>query len=136
MAYCPPAVPLKIPLIEKVPSAVLNYGFDLSPSATNPDNPWAAPGVTLVPWLAPGEEVITLFMTLGVGSVSGTNDLMLVDQQITANATGIPQSLLTAWISGGIAGNTYLVTFSWLTNSTPVGRQDSRSMNILCVATL
>ncbi len=136
MAYCPPAPALNIPVVDKVPSSVLNYGFDLSPEPTSPSNPWAAPGVTLVPWLAPGEEVIGLTITLGVGSVSGTSDLTLVDSTITANSAGVVASLLTAWISGGVAGNTYLVTFNWVTNSTPVERQDSRSMNINCVATL
>lgn len=137
MAYCPPAPTLNIPSVEKVPASVLNYGFDLSPPASaTPNSPWAPPGPVLVPWLAPGEEVISLTVTFGPGSVSNTQDLVLVTTQITANATGIPQSLVIGWISGGLLGNTYLVTFTWTTNSTPVARTDSRSMNIVCVTAI
>jgi hypothetical protein len=137
VAYCPPAPVLDVPSVEKVPGSVLNYGFDLSPPAYPQENsPWAPPGKPKVPWLAPGEQVISLTVTFGPGSVSTTQDLTLVDTQITANATGVAQSLIIGWIAGGLAGNTYLVTYTWITNSTPVGRTDSRSMNIVCVAAL
>jgi hypothetical protein len=115
----------------------LNYGMDLSPPPYPPtDSPWSPPGPVLVPWLAPGEEVISLNVTFGTGSVSGTEDLLLVDTQITTNATGVPGALIIGWIAGGQAGNTYLVTFQWSTNSTPVSRTDSRSMNLMVVTAL
>jgi hypothetical protein len=89
-----------------------------------------------VPWLAPGEQVLSFTVTFGPGSVDATSDLTLQAQTIGPNAAGVAGSLLAAWIAGGVVGNTYLVTFSWVTNSTPVGRQDSRSFNVVCVAVL
>lgn len=136
MAYCPPIIPIKIPTVSKLPSAVLNYGFDLSPEAEPSNDPWTPPGVTLVPWLAPGEEVIELTVTSDGGTPTGTTDVTILTTTITANPEGVPGSLLTGWIGGGVVGTTYLITFSWLTNSTPIGRQDSRTLRLVCVAIL
>jgi hypothetical protein len=134
MAYCPPATPVvKMPTVEKRVGAVLNYGFNLSPEIVVPTNPWAPPAPVPVPWLSPGEQVILLNVTAGLGSVSGTADLIVGLQTITANESGVPASLLTAWISGGIAGNIYIVTYAWTTNSSPVERQDDRTLRIVCI---
>jgi len=134
MAYCPPVTPaVKMPTVEKRVGAVLNYGFDLSPVVVTPTNPWAPPAPAPLPWLAPGEQVILLNVTAGVGSVSGANDLAIGLQTITANEGGVPASLLTAWISGGVAGNIYIVTYAWVTNSSPVERKDDRDLRIVCI---
>lgn len=143
---CPPTTPVcpggTIPSVDKAVSAVLNYGFDLSPAVVVPPTPsmWAAPPypnpcvpTPILPWLAPGEQVVDLSVVAGPGSVSLTNDLTVILTQITANTTGVPASLLTAWLSGGIVGNTYEVTYTWLTNSSPVGRKDSRSMMVVVI---
>ena len=137
MAYCPPST---LPQVTKVPSAVLNYGFDLSPSTGStcpPNSPWAPPcptGPVLVPWLASGESVVSLTVTSDGGVPTGTGDVTIVDTTITANSSGVPASLITAWISGGTVGTVYTITFTWVTNSTPIAREDSRSMQITVVA--
>lgn len=135
MAYCPPTPVIANPAVEKRVGAVLNYGFDLAPSgAAQSVLPWAPPvAQPVVPWLVPGEVVLDLVVTAGLGSKSGTADLVIGLTQITANSTGVPSSLLTAWISGGLAGNVYLVTYAWTTNSSPVERKDDRDLQIICI---
>jgi hypothetical protein len=133
MPYCPPKPAPAYPAIEKAVGAQLNYGFDLAPQVAQQTNPFAPPSPVLVPWLAPGEEVIELSVTSDGGTPTGTTDLLIDYTQITANAFGVPGSLITAWISGGTVGTVYVVTFTWGTNSSPVQRIDSRSIQITVV---
>ncbi|MFM0141713.1 phage fiber-tail adaptor protein [Paraburkholderia sp. RL18-085-BIA-A] len=100
--------------VQKDPAATLDYGFDLSGPAT----------ALAHPWLAPGEAVIDLTVTADTG-------LTVTGSSINTNASGVPAALLLAWISGGVAGNTYNVSFKFTTNSTPP-RTDCRSLQINC----
>ena len=110
------AFPVTTPTIQKDASASLDFGFDLS-----------APVSQLYqPWLAPGEQVVSLTVTADPG-------LTVNSSGISANASGVAGALLTAWLSGGTNGNTYAVHFAFTTNSTPP-RTDVRSMQIQCVS--
>ncbi|CAB3784199.1 hypothetical protein [Pararobbsia alpina] len=106
------AYPVNIPVIPKDPSADLDYGFDLSPSATQ----------LIKPWLAVGEQVTNLVVTADDG-------ISVLNSSINANSNGVPASLLVAWLSGGTLGATYNVHFEFTTNQ---GRTDTRSMQIVC----
>lgn len=99
-------------VIKKSPGATLDYGLDLSPPVT----------ALNAPWLAPGEQVVTL-------SVSADTGLTVTSSSVGTNASGIPGALLVAWISGGEAGTTYNVSYTFTTNSTPP-RTDVRSLQI------
>jgi hypothetical protein len=98
---------------QKDPSATLDYGFDLG----------APPTALSRPWLAAGEFVIDLTVTADVGlTVSGSS--------INTNASGVAGALLLAWISGGVAGNSYAAHFTFTTNQ---GRTDTRSIQFRIV---
>jgi hypothetical protein len=99
---------------QKDPSATLDFGFDLSALTTALSHPW----------LAPGEAVIDLTVTADAG-------LTVTGSSINTNASGVPGALLLAWISGGVAGNTYAVHFEFTTNQ---GRTDCRSLSIQCIS--
>lgn len=139
MVYCPPAKPLVfVPSVEKRAVAVLNYGFDLSPAvAIDTTNPWAAPppapGTQQIPWLSPGEVVMTLSVTVSPSTPGQLTDLVVDLFTINTNAQGIPASLLTAWLSGGTPGQTYVVNYQWSTNSVPVARVDARDLNVIVI---
>lgn len=109
------AFPSTSPTMQKDPSAVLDFGFDLSAPATQ----------QYQPWLAPGEQVASLTVTADSGMTVNSS-------AIATNASGIAGALLVAWLSGGTAGNTYNVRYQFTTNSTPP-RTDSRSIQIQCV---
>jgi hypothetical protein len=96
----------------KDPGATLDFGFDLSPIPTQ----------LATPWLAPGEQVVSLAVTADTG-------LTVASSGISTNASGVAGALITAWLSGGTSGNTYAVHFTFTTNSTPP-RTDVRSMQI------
>jgi hypothetical protein len=110
------AVPVITPTIEKRVSAVLDYGFDLSAPVTQ----------IYQPWLAPGEQVVSL-------TVAADSGLTVNSSSISANASGVAGALLIAWLSGGVANTTYNVTFTFTTNSTPP-RTDCRSLSVQCVS--
>jgi hypothetical protein len=95
---------------QKDPSATLDYGFDLAAVTPNFSKPW----------LAPDETVIDLTVTADAG-------LTVAGSSINTNSSSVPGALLLAWISGGVAGNTYAVHFNFTTNQ---GRTDCRSMQI------
>ncbi|TCG09385.1 hypothetical protein BZM27_06180 [Paraburkholderia steynii] len=101
------------PNLTKDPGATLDFGFDLSPNVTP----------LYAPWLAAGEQVVSLNVTADPGITIGSSS-------IVPNAGGIAGALVTAWISGGTAGNSYAVHFAFTTNSTPP-RTDVRSMQIV-----
>lgn len=109
MAY--PSTP---PTMQKDPSAILDFGFDLGA----PQTP------QYQPWLAPGEQVVSLTVTADAG-------LTVNSSTISANASGVVGALLLAWLSGGTAGTRYNVRFQFTTNSSPP-RTDSRSIQIQC----
>lgn len=132
MTTCPP-VP-EYPVVEKTAVAQLNYGFDLAPQVAQQTNPFVPVGTVPLPWLSPGEVAVELTVTSDGGTPTGTPDIVVDLTQITANSAGIPGALLTAWISGGTVGTSYLVTFTWATNSTPIQRVDSRSIQINVVS--
>jgi hypothetical protein len=103
-------------VLKKDPNAVLDFGFDLSPVATQ----------LSAPWLAYGEQVTSLTVTADPG-------LTVNSSSINTNASGVVGALLIAWLSGGVDGTTYNVKFQFTTNSTPP-RTDSRSLQIQCVS--
>jgi hypothetical protein len=109
------AFPVTTPTLVKSVAGVLDFGFDLSP----------IPSQIATPWLSPGEQVVSLTVLADTGIVVNSSG-------ISANANGVAGALLTAWLSGGTAGNSYNVTFQFTTNSTPP-RTDSRSMVIQCI---
>lgn len=99
--------------ITKDPGATLDFGFDLSPVPTQ----------LAAPWLAPGEQVVSLTVTPDSG-------LTLQSSSIGTNASGVAGALLIAWLSGGVAGTSYNVKFAFTTNSTPP-RTDCRSLSVV-----
>lgn len=133
MAVCAPATTPAWPVVQKAVGAVLNYGFDLAPAVPQTTNQWATPMPVPVPWLALGETVLTLNVTSDGGTPTGTANIVVLQTTITANSVGVPGSLLTAWISGGTAGTVYNVSFVWTTNSTPIARQDERTIQLAVV---
>jgi hypothetical protein len=98
------------PTVVKDPSAAIDIGLDLSGPVTQ----------LYQPWLAPGEVVTDLHVTADAG-------LTVTSQSINTNGSGVPAALLIAWVSGGIAGNTYVARFVFTTNQ---GRTDSRSIAV------
>jgi hypothetical protein len=100
-------------LVQKDPSATLDYGFDLAAVTPNFSKPW----------LAPDETVIDLTVTADAG-------LTVAGSSINANSSGVPGALLLAWISGGVAGNSYAAHFKFTTNQ---GRTDTRSIQLRVV---
>ncbi|WP_027798228.1 phage fiber-tail adaptor protein [Paraburkholderia dilworthii] len=103
-----------VAVLTKDPNAVLDFGLDLSPVATQ----------LASPWLAPGEQVVELTVTADSG-------LTVNSSSIAMNASGVTGALLIAWLAGGVAGTTYNVRFQFTTNSTP-SRTDCRSLQIQC----
>lgn len=103
-------VAVAIPTIPKSVVAVLDYGIDLS----IPQTPRAGP------WLQPGEYVTSLTVT------SSDPALVINSFGIVPNAAGV-MALCVVWLSGGVLGKTYLVTFTFTTNE---GRTDERSISI------
>jgi hypothetical protein len=106
------AFPVTTPTLVKDPAAVLDFGLDLSPVPTQ----------LAAPWLAPGEQVVSLTVTADTGIVVNSSS-------ISANASGVAGALITAWLSGGVSGSTYGAHFQFTTNSTPP-RTDCRSLQI------
>lgn len=104
------------PVITKSPQAVLDFGLDLAPSPT----------ALAQPWLAVGEQVVSLVVTADPG-------LTVQSSSIGTNASGVAGALLIAWLSGGVAGTTYNVSYTFTTNSTPP-RTDCRSLSVQCVS--
>lgn len=107
------AFPPVTPTFFKDPSATLDFGIDLSASPTYLNNPW----------LAPGEAVTAL-------SVSADSEITVDSSSFITNSSGVPASLLVAWLSGGAAGTTYAVHFLFSTNQ---GRTDTRSIQVSVV---
>lgn len=84
--------------ILKDPSAVLDYGFD-----------WTAKG-----WLVTGETISSHTVTVGAG--------------LTKDSDSESSGVVTIWLSGGTAGEQYLLSCEIITS---LGRTDTRSRNIL-----
>jgi hypothetical protein len=99
------------PTIVKDPAAQVDIGLDLSGPVTQ----------LYQPWLASGEAVTDLQVTADPGITIGS-------KSVNTNATGVPSALLIAWISGGVAGNTYAIHFKFTTNQ---GRTDCRSLSVV-----
>lgn len=92
----------------KDPSAVLDYRFDWAP-LTN-----GRPGATS-DWLAEGE-------TISSQTTTASDGLTVDSSSITDSSTSV-----TAWLSGGTAGNTYTVTNRITTSAS---RTDERTVRI------
>jgi hypothetical protein len=86
-----------IPVIDKSQNALLDYPFD-----------WAGKG-----WLQAGETIASSTITVATG--------------ITNTLTTVLPGSVTAWLSGGVVGQTYLVTCNVLTST---GRRDERSIRL------
>jgi hypothetical protein len=106
--------PQAIPTQYKDPSAVLDYALDLAPAA----------GINQQPWLVSGEIVTGLQVTADTGVTVNSSS-------IAANSQGVASSLLVAWLSGGTAGVTYNVRFTFTTS---MGRTDSRTLPVQVIA--
>lgn len=102
------------PILQKDPTADLDYGIDLANPSIWPPAP---------PWLATGETVTELTVTADAG-------LAVNSQSINANASGVAGALLIAWVSGGVSGTSYYLHFLFTTN---LGRTDTRSIQIQCI---
>jgi hypothetical protein len=105
MPFSPP-----IPVINKSPSALLDYGFDLSAR-----DPSSGSG----PWLQPGETITALTVTADAG-------VTVASSGIYPNASGV-QSQVVAWVSGGTIGTEYNVYFLFTSSA---GRQDTRTLTL------
>lgn len=101
------AVTATIPVIEKDPSAVLTYGFDLSIPMT----------VQGKPYLAPGELVTAVTVTSDPG-------VTVVSSGVYANSAG-DNTQVAAKVSGGTLGSQYSVHFLFTTS---LGNQDTRTL--------
>lgn len=136
MAYCPPTIPQGVPSAVKAASAVLNYGFDLSPQSQTSTlvQPWAPPTPIKLPWLQPGEEVLNLTVSSDGGTPAGNPNITILETQILPNSAGVPASEVVAWVSGGTPGVTYILSYVFTTNSTPIQRVDERSIAIVVVS--
>lgn len=93
----------------KDPSAVLDYVFDWR-ALTN--------GTGRTDWLAAGETITTKTVTVSTG-------ITLDSDSLTNSSTSV-----TAWLSGGTAGQSYTVTCRIVTSA---GRTDERSIKIQVV---
>lgn len=91
----------------KDPSAVLDYRFDWR-ALTN--------GTGKSDWLASGE-------TISTHTVTATTGLTVDSSSLTDTSSSV-----TAWLSGGTAGETYTVTCQIVTTA---GRTDERSITII-----
>lgn len=96
-----------IPVIDKAPTAVLDYPMD-----------WAAPS-PIGPWLQTGETITSASCVLDPGITLLTNTPVL-----TPNGAA---TMVTPWLSGGTAGQTYTVTVHITTSQ---GRTDERSFRV------
>ena len=83
----------------KDPDAVLDYAFD-----------W-----TVKDWLQGGEVITSHVVTVGTGLVKDSD----------AESDGV----VTVWLSGGTAGESYIVACKIVTD---LGRTDERSIEINC----
>jgi hypothetical protein len=106
-----------IPVIFKSVVADLDYGLDLSPIPTQREQPW----------LAAGEAVTQISVSI---STAPDSNLVINSSSINTNLSGVPASLLVAWLSGGTLNSVYTVTFQFTTSQ---GRTDIRSINIQIV---
>jgi len=98
----------------KDPSALLDFALDLAPAAS----------INVSPYLADGETVTSL-------TVSADTGITVSSSAISANSRNVPASLLIAWLSGGTAGVTYNVKFTF---STSQGRTDARTLPVQVIA--
>ncbi len=94
-------------IFAKDPAAVLDYGFDFA-ARTN-----GTPGES-GDWLAAGETITAHTLTADSGITLGTH----------SESTG----LVTAWVSGGTAGQSYRV---YCEITTSAGRTEKRSIMII-----
>ncbi len=108
------ALPPVTPTLIKDPSAVLDFGLDLSP----------APTQLAKPWLESGELVTSVAVTADEGITASAGS-------VNVNTRGIPAALLVTWLTGGTAGETYNIHFLF---STDQGRTDTRSIKVLVIA--
>jgi hypothetical protein len=106
--------PQPIPTQYKDPGAILDFALDLAPAA----------GINVTPYLAAGETVTDLSVTADTG-------ITVNSYAIAANSLGISASLLVAWLSGGTAGTTFNVRFTF---STSLGRTDVRTLPVQVIA--
>ena len=86
----------------KDPDAVLDYAFDWN----NEDEG---------PWLQSGETISTHTVTVEAG--------------LTKDSDSESNGIVTTWLSGGTAGENYIVSCKIVTN---LGRTDERSVLINC----
>ena len=86
----------------KDPDAVLDYAFDWTDDAVDP-------------WLQTGESINSHIVTVSAG--------------ITKDSDSEADGIITVWLSGGTAGERYVIACKIVTN---LGRTDERSAVIYC----
>ena len=101
------AATVTIPIVDKDPTAIKDYGFDLSLPVRQFESAY----------LAQGEAIATLTMSADPG-------INVVSSSIGNNAAGLA-TVITAWVSGGTIGSSYYVRFTFTTNQ---GRTDTRAI--------
>ena len=99
---------IKIKAFTKDPAAVLDYAWDWN-AETNGNS------TTSGDWLASGETITSHSVTSEPG--------------LTVDSSGESAGIVTAWLSGGTAGEDYLVTCQVVTDG---GRTDERDIKIEC----
>ena len=108
-----------MPLFTRVkdPNANLDYGINWNATVDS------ITGQTMVPWLQAGETITTSTWTrFKADGVTPTTDITIASSSNTTTTT-------TVWLSGGIAGASYVITNHVTTSQ---GRSDDRSIKISC----
>lgn len=91
------------------PQATLDYSIDFSR------------------WLkANSETEVIVSCSWSVTAISGDTAPIVIE---SSSSDGLK---VTVWVSGGTVKNKYLVTAHITTNSTPVAREDDRSLQLIC----
>ena len=104
---------------DKDPSATLDYCFDWK-AATND----ATGDPNLSDWLEAAETISSY--TISASTVVGSGSVIsIVDDYLTDDNTSV-----TAWVSGGVEHEEYLITCRIQTSSSPVSRTDERSIKL------
>jgi hypothetical protein len=101
----------------KDPNAVLDYKFDYAPRTNGNTD------VGMTDWLKTGEAIDSF--TLSVNAVTSGCLPNIADSYLDDNNTSV-----VVWLSGGDLFMEYLVTSHIVTSSSPVARQDDRSIKI------
>jgi hypothetical protein len=102
---------IEFPKFVKDPEAVLDYAFDWKPYTNGREG-------AISDWLEDGETIQSHVITVSKG--------------LTVEASAEANGIVTVWISGGTSGVEYTVSCHIVTDSTPINREDDRTIIIQC----